>query len=181
MIGMGKGRRECNDMFSQAFYRPVEHTVYHIEQHYIWGLNGFNCQVACYLGANLIVQRKRVHSTSILLGELDYSSNILDILLYSKRAGLASISWWDQQSVTAAYHRSYEEQIVVWCTTIVKRCMLVYMLRFPYSVPQKTMKLLCANRLAQQHRNSELWNGFATLWLRSSCFYEDDIAILRIF
>ena len=41
--------------------------------------------------------------------------------------------------------------------------MLVYMLRFPYSVPEKTMELLGANRLAQQHRNSELWNGFATL------------------
>jgi len=37
------------------------------------------------------------------------------------------------------------------------------MLRFAYSVPKKTMKVLAPNLLAQQHKDSELWNGFETL------------------
>ena len=50
MIRMGKGRRECNNMFSQAFYRPVEHTMYHIEHYYIRKWDRFDCQVALLLG-----------------------------------------------------------------------------------------------------------------------------------
>ena len=40
---------------------------------------------------------------------------------------------------------------------------LIYMLRFAYSVPKKTMKVQAPDPLAQQQENLELYNGFETL------------------